>query len=366
MMSLWRAYRRECLLATGFLAISSLLFHIVAALTFSDWSLASSLDKACRWDCGWYAALATDGYHSEPNGHERGDAANWAFFPLFPLLGNLLSQTFGIPAKVALPLTSKLFLWLSILAFMIVARRRHGHHAVPLAGALIAFNPYVVYAHVGYTESLYFFLTALAFLALWSRRWLAVGLATALLSATRLVGLMMSLALLAAMLRDRILSRDRSAQATALLALALGPLGLAVFMAYLYWLTGDALAFMHIQIAWDRSMQYPFLVLISGLLDPGWGVYFAICALAGLVMAVWLFRKGHSEAALFLAVTLLIPLATGLDSMPRFLFWQFPFIFGMLELCLRYPTLKWVYLAAGSLGGMAMFHFWHAGHSFVT
>jgi Gpi18-like mannosyltransferase len=366
MMSLWRAYRRECLLATVFLAISSLLFHIVTALTFSDWGFAASLDKACRWDCGWYAAITTDGYHSEPSGHDRGDAANWAFFPLFPLLGKLLAETFGIPAKVALPLTSKLFLWLSILVFMIVARRWHGHQAVPLAGALVAFNPYVVYAHAGYTETLYFCLTALAFLALWSRRWLAVGLATGLLSATRLVGLMMSLALLVAMLRDRILSRGRADQATALLALAIAPLGLAVFMAYLYWLTGDALAFMHIQIAWDRSMQFPFIVLISGLQETGWGLYFSICALAGLVMAVWLYRKGHREAALFLAGTLLIPLATGLASMPRYLFWQFPFVFGMLELCMRYPMLKRAYLPVAGIGAMLMFHFWHSGHSFVT
>lgn len=366
MMSLWRAWRREFLLATVFLAISSLLFHIAAALAFSDWSLAASLDKSCRWDCEWYASISGGGYHAEPRLHDTGDAANWAFFPLFPLLGKLLAETFGIPARDALPLTSKLFLWLSILVFMIVARRWHGRQAVLLAGALVAFNPYVVYAHAGYTESLYFCLTALAFLALWSRRWLAVGLATALLSATRPVGLMMSLALLVAMLRDRMLSRGHAAQATALLALALAPLGLAVFMVYLYWHTGDALAFMHIQIAWGRSMQFPLIVLIAGFLEVEWDIYYAICALAGLAMAVWLLRKGHIEVALFLAVAILIPLATGLASMPRFLFWQFPFVFGLLELCMRYPRLKRAYLPVAGIGAMLMFHFWHSGHSFVT
>jgi hypothetical protein len=163
-----------------------------------------------------------------------------------------------------------------------------------------------------------------------------------------------------------MLSRGRADQATALLALAVAPLGLAVFMAYLYWVTGDALAFMHIQIAWGRSLQFPLVVLISGFQEAGWDIYYAICALAGLSMSVWLFREGHIEVALFLAVTLLIPLATGLDSMPRFLFWQFPFVFGMLELCLRYPMLKRAYLPVAGIGAMLMFHFWHSGHSFVT
>src|ERR1700743_3681034 len=43
----------------------------------------------CVWDCSWYADIVLHGYQAHPenlNFGGRSGIANWAFFPLYPLL----------------------------------------------------------------------------------------------------------------------------------------------------------------------------------------------------------------------------------------------------------------------------------------
>ena len=55
-------------------------------------------------------------------------------------------------------------------------------------GALVAFNPYVIYAHAGYAEPAYFALSAAALYFLGRHRWVASGATAGILSATGLNG----------------------------------------------------------------------------------------------------------------------------------------------------------------------------------
>ena len=54
----------------------------------------SSLSLLCSWDCGWYQNIAEHGYHAQPTEHPLGEA-NWAFFPLFPLLARAAGWATG-------------------------------------------------------------------------------------------------------------------------------------------------------------------------------------------------------------------------------------------------------------------------------
>jgi hypothetical protein len=363
----WHKLRGPLGISTAYFLASCLFFHVVTALTLGDLGIGLLSESSCVWDCKWYASIVDLGYMTERSVFpENNDMANWAFFPAFPLAAKGIQLLFDTPAWAALLITSKLFLWSAIFLFVLAATQRFGAQAGPLAATLVAFNPYLVYGHVGYTESLYFTLTVLGFLFLWKDKWLATGLITALLSATRLVGGGMVFSLLLAQIRKRAFSGSWEEKSGASLALLLCPLGAALFVTHLHFQMGDALAFMNVQIAWGRSFQIPLDALICALLRFNSDTYFALCAIAGLAMAVWLYRRQQFEEALFLTVSIMIPLMSNVMSMPRYVFWQFPFLWGVLQLSFRYPLFKKVYLSASVAMAIAMVALWYCDIVFVV
>ena len=63
--------------------------------------------------------------------------------------------------------------------------------------------------------------------------------------------------------------RPRASELARIALGGLAPLAaLGGFMAYLHARTGDALAFLHIQTAWRRSLSTPFAGLLQGLVKP--------------------------------------------------------------------------------------------------
>lgn len=361
----WFDHRSDLALALALFVASCVFFALIAKLSAVEYGAQdASLSGSCRWDCGWYSTIVRNGYHLEPSEHPKGDAANWAFFPAFPLSAKLVSALSGFSPGVALVVTSKLFLFGSILAFLIAAGKEYGPDARLPAAVLVAFNPYVVYGHAGYAEPLYFLLTTLAFLAVGSQRWVVAGIAAGALSATRLVGGFFGVVLLVEYLRTGAIANRRAWPALAL-ALMLCPLGLAAYMAYLYVHVGDALAFKHVQVAWGREISNPFGNLIRGLRQGGWNTYFAGSALAAFAVCAWLAWRRHFGHAIFLAAVVLIPLSTGLTSLPRYIFWQFPFLFGLLGFLLAHRALKYLYLAFSSAMSAVLILAWFTGRSFV-
>lgn len=51
------------------------------------------ISNLCRWDCGWYRSVIADGYNTADFSAVSGQA-NWAFFPLFPLISRGLIWVF--------------------------------------------------------------------------------------------------------------------------------------------------------------------------------------------------------------------------------------------------------------------------------
>ncbi len=227
MKTFWSEHRSDFFLAILFFITSSIFFEVAAKLSSLEYGVPNiSLEESCKLDCHWYSSIVRDGYHLEPSAHPKGDAANWAFFPTFPIAAKFLAFLTGYDARVVLPVTSRLFLLASIFLFLIVAKREFGENARVLSGMLVAFNPYVVYAYAGYTETLYFFLTALAFHAADKQRWVSAGFFSAILSSTRLVGVFFGAVLAMEYFRTGVL-RNRKLWPALMLGLMLCPLGLA-------------------------------------------------------------------------------------------------------------------------------------------
>lgn len=324
----------------------------------------------CRHDCVWYLGIATNGYQLLPDGEPRG-GANWAFFPLYPLLIRIFADAASVDPVLAALLVSNLAFAVALIVFHRYCREHLGleHRSSLYASALLCYSPGTIYFISPYTESLFLLLTLLTFHFAAGNRWLPAGIAAAFLTATRAVGILAIPALLLIGLqkhRWNDLLRSEYRRPRLLCALALAPLGLAAFMGYLHLHMGDALAFQHVQTAWGREFANPFRILWAGLQDPGhvdfW--YAVITAAALLVGALGVARSRYAEGFLLLA-GVLIPLSSFLFSMPRYVFSLFPLYTIVALLTVRDDALRSVLLglsiAAASVYAIA----WALARDFV-
>ena len=320
----------------------------------------------CQWDCTWYETILDSGYYLQLPGNRH---PNWPFFPLFPLLAFAVKHLIGVSTPLALVISSRLAFFTAILSFLLLVRDEMENLSdYLLAGALVAFNPYVIYAHSGYTEPLYFTLCALAFSLLSQKRWIGSGVAGAFLSATRLPGSLFAIAYLITSLREGGLRRFVRGRPLAVpLGLLLCPLGLVLFALYLHHHTGDVLAFVHGQSAFVGGVTpgNPLRVLWLALLAGRWKRLWAVMALAGFAASAWLFKLRRPEMGIYLVFALLMPLTVMVASFPRYLWWQPPFLYAIFTFLKRYSALWVIYLVLATAAAALMVLAWFSGRVIV-
>lgn len=269
-------------------------------------------------DAGWYLGLARDGYEARPFDTSR--QANWAFFPLHPMLWKASAAVTGewfwsgVLVANAFFFAGLCLLWQ--LARTLMASAQAADDAVLFA----AFWPTSYFASLPHTEGLFFCLVTLSLLAAVRGKWWMVAVTGMFAGATRLNGLFL---LPAAFMKWR---RGEGSPVD-LAKLALIGVGLAGFMLYLWQVTGNPLAFKDIQVTWGREFHAPWSALFDYLGRPhrlvtNWNpviLNFSMTVLALLSVATcW--KKGWHGLATFTALTLLAPLCTGtLMSMTRYI-----------------------------------------------
>jgi hypothetical protein len=322
-----------------------------------------NIRDSCNWDCGWYHSLVSHGYDLEPVLHPKGDAANWAFFPAFPLLARGLHLISALPADISLIIIGKLFFLGAIFAFIRFGRAYRPDLNHFLLGGVVAFNPYSIYGNTGYTEPLFLFGSCVFFFALKKNSYVASGLIGGFLSSVRVVGA--SAALIYALVAiPRFMHSNTQVRYRIYIGLLFVPLGLAVFMLYLYLYTGDALAFSHIQVAWGRELQNPLMYLKQGFARGAFEKYLALTAIYGIACSAFFAGRRHFELALFSAICTLLPLSTGLHSLPRYVWWQAPVLLATAMLVSRRQA--WLIASPASIISLAyMYYGWFSGKDFV-
>ncbi len=376
------AWRLHPLVATV-----SILITLCAARLLLYWLLARGFGGLshglCNYDCAWYEHTARAGYDLAPSGDRYANTANWAFFPLYPLL---LATTAALaPADgmtwAGILLSSLCFVGFATAGALYLQMTEQGRKdapasadpagfAMPLAWlCLVSLWPGDLYFAFPYSEALYALLMTASLLALAQRRVLESAIWSAALSATRLPGIMMTPVIVAdglgRLMRLHRAGRLRAAPATVigqiLLPIALAPLGLFVFMAYLRWHMGDGLAFVHVQSAWNRHAMLPWMVLWNGLTADDWGRVLAhpareslsleaSFAVAGLILAgCQMLQRRYAEAWL-IAATILLASSSGLQSMPRFVLTNPAVIFALYRLGTRAATRRRLILLGVALG----------------
>lgn len=300
-------------------------------------------------DCNWYMGIAADGYERRPFSTER--QANWAFFPLFPLLLRYSARLTG-EMQITGVVLSSLFL-LPALFLLHRTARAFGYDdaAADRAVFYLALFPVSYFFSLPLTESLFLLLTVASFYAAKRERWLVAGLCGALASATRVTGVVLFPALAVLYWETYRTFKPR----LNFLPLLLIPSGLIAFMLFLYRATGNPLAFRDISaVAWGRQPQFFLITLWSYLARPlflaePWNFRLLnfLAATFALVAGLLLLKRRQWSLACYTLVSTIIALSnTLLHSQARYAMVLFPAFFLLARVTDRRPRLDQAIRAA--------------------
>ena len=152
----------------------------------------------CKWDCKWYLTIINNGYDLVPRTtpHVWKGLANWAFFPLYPMIVKLSSTVININPVVLGILLNQVFIFIALLVFYRYLKLFVNEINSRFGVILVAFSPFSIYFASLYTEALFLLLSLLSFYFMRTKRLYLSAICGGLLSATRPIGMMFSPVLL--------------------------------------------------------------------------------------------------------------------------------------------------------------------------
>lgn len=285
------------------------------------------------WDTGQFTAIATKGYDG---------AWRTAFFPLYPLLEKSLSFIMDpYPAGLLIANIAELGLF---VVFYRLVREETNEIQAKRSLLYLAIFPTAFFFTAAYNESLFLFLVVFSIYQMRHGNWLLAGILGMLASLTRSAGVLLVLPFYFEYMRQHHFNL-RTIR-FGVVAGALIPAGLGLFMLYCYQRFHDAMAFSHAQAVWGRSLQFPWqgyasaitVIRNRGILSFD-SIHNVMDLTAGLLMLLlvilclvgpWRFKREQSvyavyAAAFYLFLTL-FP-ATGtfpLQSLSRLVIEVFP------------------------------------------
>lgn len=350
------------------------LRYAVYARSTGHWGFNDYLRALCVYDCNAYERLSLYGYEGRPSGFDKGDANNWAFFPFYSILTWAIAKVTGLSILVAGSIfTSLTTVWAAILSWPLFEKKFRAYFFFCF---FLFLGPASYYFSTLYTEALFILLTIAGFVLLKQGDYVAAGATGALMSATRSTGLLFAAAILIAAFQNHLKQGGTARQffrtlwtrTDLLLAVALVPIGVTLFAAYLYFHSGDALAFVHIQRAWGRAFADPFtnLWLSAKLQFETYKNYstistdlaFALAAVAGMALSAVMAWKGKWDWAIFSLFGVLLPLSTNTYSMIRFVVGVAPILIMGSILLSRWKWLFYLLLPAMLILDVLLLQVW--------
>lgn len=288
-----------------------------------------------KWDTVYYVKIIEEGYEYVP-GAPRNTVA---YFPMYPLLVASLQPLFAGNTLLTGIILSNLCMFVALIGLYQLTLQLTTSAAVAARAVFyIAAFPLSFYMSGVYTESLFLLLVVFAFYAAHHRAWLAAGLLGMVASATRVNGIILAPALLILwlvdvgwsprQLLDSAIWRKLVEQMRVPFFISLTFMGPGLYMLYLDRAFGEPLAFSLAQRGWrqEPGLQ-PLLndigLLIEGKLWPSFTmdlfhVFLSVC----MIVPVW--RRLGASYAIFTALSIVIPVSTGVFAFTRYFSVIFP------------------------------------------
>lgn len=314
---------RIIILLTGFIAPFFLVLKPdFLGRRFADGSLLGFLWPWANFDGEHYLSIATIGYNQ----------FQYAFFPLYPGLINIISKLLNDPLLVSL-IISNLMLLLLLIVLNKLWSLDYSKEAVYKGILLFLAFPTAFYLGSSYTESIFLLLAVGSF---WYARkgnyWIA-GLLGFFACLTRLVGIFLIPSLLIMWWLENFKLKN-------LIPILFITLGFLLVLLFNYLQTGDPLYFFHVQPQFGANRSGGDLIFLPQVIfrylkilftvDPMTLTYYI--ALQEIILTslafvtIFVTRKKLGLSYIFFAgAVLLTPTLTGtLSSMPRYILAAFP------------------------------------------
>jgi hypothetical protein len=343
------AASRVMVLAIGFLAVI-LVGYAENAPPYRI-SRNELINLPLRWDAGWYLQLALNGYDYRSEA-DPGLQQNIAFFPAYPLVSRLgaawlgaRSTAFGdvihgnrveweyfqhrrvVLSSMAVSLGA--FAWALVFLYRL-SRDIFGEEEAAAGAVLMACAyPYALFFSAMYTESLFLLVTIAAFYHLRRDELIAASVWGLVAGLTRPNGCLLSvpLAIVAVQQTMRAWRAGEagwsSRGALRLAAAAMPGIGMILFSAYLFQLTGRPLAWMDAHRAWGRvATDVEALLADRVSFIAGQGIYSysttqsveilnAVPTLLALLLVVPVVRRVGLASGVLIVVMVVPPLLRG-------------------------------------------------------
>lgn len=345
-------------------AASRLVLELIGAYSFR---LAGQpvhwLAMLLQWDGNFYLGIAEHGY-ALPHvvtGEESGQS-NINFFPLLPLASYLLARLVHPTLLAGIVFTNACLLLSAAMLHRLAWLRSDRDTADWSVLSLILVPGSFAFSGMMTEAPFLAFSTTAAYFAYRGRTGLAAA-SGSLLTITRLTGAAQAMGWTLDWLLDRW--RRRPANYRRLLLICLTPLPLFLYFAYMFHLTGDALAAVHSNFTfWDQHIGFPFqnFAMLAWTTQPRLQIQCVI----GLVLALVLLSQARQFTAgewLFLILSLeTVSSADSLSpSLIRYVIALYPVHLAMGQLCARTPAGR-VLLMVLVLANGALAVEWMHGH----
>ncbi|MFT9121142.1 MAG: hypothetical protein ABF461_03825 [Zymomonas mobilis subsp. pomaceae] len=282
----------------------------------------------CQWDCFWYKEIVSYNYSVLPRLYDpnRLTQADWAFFPLYPWITKVFANLSHLSFEWS-GLIINLFLWPAVIALSYKdISQRIGKIDPLLSSLFFLIYPFNIWYHSQYSESTYGFFLILLIIGSYNNNLLLSSISSFFLSFSRPTGFIVTCIISLSKFFDNMKNilpskKDILSDKNILCALVIvtGGAGLSIFILYLYHLTGDGLAFLHVEKAWGKT----------GILSSFNISYYAhhkkkIIFLFYFLMSIFLLWKMRAKKwrlnMLVMTGTLLLVCCSGLTSVERYIF----------------------------------------------
>jgi len=305
-----------------------------------------------QWDGQHYLSIARDGYVKFPcQSNPQEICGNTGWFPLYPMLGWLLSQV-GIPVGYAMIVVS----WLALLAallllYRLLKRKFDRRTAITSLVALLLFPSSFYYLTV-FPYSLSLLLAVITFDLMERHKYTFLWLPVALLTVAYPSGVVIGLPIAWILFRDwRTLdSKDRLALCASLAAIGLA---LVAYFAY-YWIVFDDFwLYVHFQAKsyYSHKPTVPLIPIVNSLITLPYYHPVFISLVFGLVGAMLFItrRIGAPWLIYLFAILLFTPTMGTTDCYYRHITMAFPFsvMVGLaMQTRRRVLAIAWLLLSA--------------------
>jgi hypothetical protein len=285
-----------------------------------------------RFDGLWFLSIATHGY-VDGNGSA-------AFFPGYPLLIRTVSPLVGGHPLAAALLVSNLAAFGSMVVLYFLTASELDEGAARRTVLYLAVFPTAFFLLAPYSEALFLLFVLLSLWGARRGRWAVAGMAAAGASATRSVGVLLLVPLIAEAIAGR---RERGEPTVPKLAWsALALVGVGAYAVFWQNLAGDPLAPLHQQATWQREAAVPTATAVRatyeawrfpGLYPGGYHLLDWLIVVPALVAGVWVVRRTRLAFGLYTWLSILAPLSFAFGprpfmSVPRFLVVVFPLLWA--------------------------------------